>query len=71
MPIYEQRIVSMTTEQWAALEAMAVQTQSIAKRGPHKGQPSWQRIFERIAAGELVVITPLHKAKLAKAPEPA
>ena len=71
MPIYEQRIVSMTTEQWAALELLAVQTQSIAKRGPGAHKASWQKLLERIAAGELVVITPIHKAKLAKAPEPA
>ena len=75
MPVYEQRIVSMTTEQWSALEGLAVQTDSIAKRGPGAGNPSgaasWRRLLERIAAGELVVITPLHKAKLAKAPEPA
>ena len=69
MPVYEQRIVSMTAEQWAALEAFAVRLDAIATRGPHKGESSWHRLIEKIASGELVVITPLHKAKLKPAPE--
>ena len=69
MPIYEQRIVSMTTEQWAALEGLAVHLGAIATRGPAVKTYSWRRVFEEIADGKLVVITPLHKAKLK--PEPA
>ena len=66
MPVYEQRLLSMTPEQWAALEALAVHLNAIAIRGPAVKTYSWRRVVEEIADGKLVVITPLHKAKLAK-----
>jgi hypothetical protein len=72
MPVYEQRLLSMTPEQWAALERLADITHSVATRGPGVDKPSWRKLLERIADGKLVVITPVHKAKLAKrTPEPA
>jgi hypothetical protein len=66
MPIYEQRILSMTPAQWAQLEAMAEHLGSIALRGPAINTYSWRRVIEEIADGKLVVISPVHKAKLAK-----
>jgi hypothetical protein len=72
IPIYEQRILSMTPEQWAAWEALAERLGAIATRGPAVNTYSWRRVIEEIADGKLVVITPVHKAKLAKrTPEPA
>ncbi len=68
IPVYEQRILSMTPAQWAALEALAVHLKCTATRGPAAQTYSWRRVIEDIADGKLVAITPVHRAKLVKAP---
>jgi hypothetical protein len=66
MQLYEQRLLSMTPAQWAAWEALAVHLNSVATRGPAVNTYSWRRVMEDIGDGKLVVISPVHKAKLAK-----
>jgi hypothetical protein len=53
--VYEQRNLSMTPDLWAALEALAVQTNSRSTRGPQARQHSWRTMIERIAAGEIAL----------------
>jgi hypothetical protein len=52
----EQRALRMRPEQFAALEALAVQTNSRSTRGPKARQHSWQCFIERIADGEIIVV---------------
>jgi hypothetical protein len=50
--LYEQRNLSMTPEQWSALEQAAVQTNSRSTRGPDAYQHSWRKLIQRIADGD-------------------
>jgi len=54
--LYEQRNLSMTPDLWAALEALAVQTNSRSTRGPQARQHSWRTLIERIAAGDFHLV---------------
>jgi hypothetical protein len=45
----------MAPELFAALEQLAVETNSIARRGPNARKPSWYVMIERIAKGEILV----------------
>ena len=47
--VFERRSLAMTPEQWAALDWIANQTDSLAKGGPRRGQPSWRNFIARIA----------------------
>lgn len=53
--LYEQRNLSMTPQQWAALEAAAVQTNSRSTRGPDAYQHSWRTLIKRIADGDFAL----------------
>lgn len=53
--LYEQRNLSMTPEQWRSLEAIAVDTGSRSTRGPDAYQPSWRKLIQRIADGEITI----------------
>lgn len=53
--LLEQRNLSMTPEQWRALEEAAVQTNSRSTRGPDAYQPSWRTLIKRIADGDIVM----------------
>ena len=55
MAIKEQRMVSLAPPIFAALDALAVKTNSVAKRGPKARQHSWHVMLERIAKGEIIV----------------
>lgn len=50
--LYEQRNLSMTPEQWRALEEAAVQTNSRSTRGPDAYQHSWRTLIKRVADGD-------------------
>jgi hypothetical protein len=54
--LYEQRNLSMTPENWAALERLAVQTNSRSTRGTHARQHSWRTLIERIAKGDFKLL---------------
>lgn len=54
--LYEQRNLSMTPEHWAALEALAVQTNTRSTRGPQARQFSWRTLIERIAGGDFHLV---------------
>ena len=53
--LYEQRNMHFPPHIWAALERLAAQTNSIARRGPMVNQPSWRVMLERIALGEILL----------------
>jgi hypothetical protein len=53
--LYEQRNLSMTPDQWRALEAAAIETNSRSTRGPDAYQPSWRKLIQRIADGDLLL----------------
>ena len=56
MALYEQRNLSLTPDQWLALEALAVATNSRATRGTRAHQHSWRKLVERIADGEIIMV---------------
>lgn len=47
--------LELTTTQWAKLQQIAAETESVATRGPAIGEPSWRVLVRRIANGELLV----------------
>lgn len=53
--IVEQRAIRMPPELFAALEQLAVETNSIARRGPSARKPSLTVMLERIAKGEITI----------------
>lgn len=50
--------LELSPAEWAALETLAAATGSLAARGPNAKQPSWRALIQRIAAGELTVVSP-------------
>ena len=54
-PLLEQRNLNMTPDLWAALEALAVATNSRSTRGPQARQHSWRTLIERIAGSEIIL----------------
>lgn len=52
------RSLTLSVEEWRALEAIARQTNSTATAGPATGGDSWRALIRRIAQGELRVIAP-------------
>jgi hypothetical protein len=55
MAIKEQRMVSLAPTIFAALDALAVKTNSVARRGPKARQHSWHVMLERIAKGDIII----------------
>lgn len=55
MAIREQRMLSLAPPLFAALDALAVQTNSVARRGPNARKHSWYVMIERIAAGDIII----------------
>jgi hypothetical protein len=63
---------TLTTTQFAALEKLAVSTNSLTTKGPSYaiGRPSWRAFLRRIAQGELRVVRRGHKTVNQKADSP-
>lgn len=51
----DRRSLPLAPDEWAALERIAAETQSLAERGSNAGIASWRTLIRRIANGELVV----------------
>ena len=49
----ERRSLTLSPEEWAQLETLAVKYNAIATRGPNIGQPSWRALVRLIAQGQL------------------
>jgi hypothetical protein len=54
--LYEQRNLSMTPENWAALEALAVELNCRSTRGTKAYQHSWRTMFEEAAEGKILLV---------------
>jgi len=45
----QRRSLPLQPHEWARLEQLAVETDSLATKGQTIGQPSWRRLVKRIA----------------------
>ena len=53
---FERRSLELTAEQWAVIEQLAAQTDSLAPGGPKAFSPSWRTLIKRIANGDFLLI---------------
>lgn len=49
--------LKLSPTEWAELERLAAETNSLAERGSRKGEPAWRNLIKRIARGDLVIAT--------------
>ena len=68
VPPSELRCLKLPPASWQRLEALAQDTESMAKTGPYHGSPSWRTLIRRIADGELQIVQPEQETK--KHPRP-
>lgn len=57
-PTAIRRSLELTQEQWDHLDALAIDFETVAERGPNAKMPSWRALIGAIAAGNLVVSRP-------------
>lgn len=48
--------LTLTPEQWQALDALAAETKSKATAGTTTGEPSWRALIRRIADKEVPIL---------------
>ena len=49
----ERRSLTLSLEEWTALEAIANELEAMAERGPTTGESSWRALIRLIAQGKL------------------
>lgn len=53
---FERRSLELTAEQWAVLDNLAAQTNSLAPTGINAGKPTWRTLIRRVSDGEFALV---------------
>jgi len=52
---FDRKSLELTAAQWAVLDALSAETNSVAPTGPNAKRPSWRTFIKRIADGDFTI----------------